>query len=290
MFKGPFLLALALLLAAGSMGLTIDDFSVNLGQTVLVTVTTPPGHGQQLVGGSASFTPGCGGGLIGCGRDLRVEFSEVSAGSQFHSDIVHSSSSTFPDEWRISVPKGGSSIFYSQYDGNDPAFDKILLTGLGTVDLTQGNATGFRIYGSSDPVTNLVVDIYDTDGLMCRGSTQTSEPQVQFQKDLPFSSFSGSCNISRAGALEVMIVAKQYYQASIYKIVTAAVNVPFPTPTPVPSPGTTGFLCCYYWNPITFSKTRFCASVSDGCPTFGGFYLVNKLTAASCSMCPDENE
>ena len=223
----------------------IDEFTVNIDQAVQITLGgTLTTSSPKVIQGSTSFTAGCGTGLVGCGRDMRIEVSEGPAGRVFTSQIFKSTTFDFAGEWSISNPKNGKSVCYLQYDGNDDKFDKILITGLGGLDFTEkGLSVGVRFYCLSDLPSVFTINIYDTNGVICTGKTSFgvftggagSYTKPQIQKDINFSAFTGSCNLKQVGAAEIQIPSTDAVDATVYQIRVFGKADPSPSRTPTPS-------------------------------------------------------
>jgi len=219
----------------------IDDFTVNQNQAVLFTLTSSiTNTSAPQTQGNSFFKANCGQGLIGCGRNMRIEVLQGEAAREFTSQIFPSN--TFPNitgEWDISNPKGGQSINYNTYDGSNTNYLQINDQGLGGVDFTEGGLSiGLRFALISDLASTFSIDIYDTNGVVCTGTAQfnvrpgQTYTESDITDDILYSSFRGNCAFTSVGAVEIQIPSGDAVDAIVYEIRGAGFPNPSASTTP----------------------------------------------------------
>jgi len=224
----------------------VDDFTNGANtHSVDITLSTDVTATDPDVVADDSFDAGTGcSGLVGCERDMSLTVILGLQGRSFSSDIFTSPASYYFDaEWAISNPKNSESETLLQYDGRDGSID-LDISGLGSVDLTVGGSVEFlRISAVSDLDTTYVFTAYSPNGNTCEadldvfqavGSYDYYESFVFFDID----DFSGNCDLTNVGAIEVSLFSNDALDAIVRQIAFVGEGVPSNTPTPsAPPPG-----------------------------------------------------
>merc|ERR1712039_571675 len=154
------------------------------------------------------------------------------AGRDFVSAILPFSNLDFPGSWDISTPKGGNADYWLQYDGGNGSRD-VDINGLGGLDLTDGGlATGLRIFAVTDQESAFYsVGIYSPDGGVCEGAVD-----IDVIIDIDFSEFTGDCDFTNVGAVDVLVPSVDGVDAVITQITGIGLPDPSASQTPAPSP------------------------------------------------------
>mgnify|MGYP005993650551 CR=1 FL=1 len=225
----------------------IDNFSVGAGSQVIdITLSETLEEGQQSINNTDSLAEqGCGGELLGCGRDMQLEVFSGLNGRNFASAIFNSSIPAFPQfvgEWAVENPKTSSSKATLQYDGTDDSFN-LDLNGLGGLDLTEGGlATDMVLAVYTDLSFVYIIQIYDTTGGLCEANLTVPATPVDYDLDdmlveIPLSEFSG-CDLENVGAMQFVLSSDDAIDALLRRISIDGLPDPSQslTPTPTPTP------------------------------------------------------
>merc|ERR1711976_529226 len=235
------LIACSLVFAQLEQKIVIDDFTVggNI-QKAIVTLGSDLFASQPNVVDTESFNePGCTG-LIGCGRDMEMRAITGFSGRSFESEIFLVTGGVFPGEWAVANPKTSESLATIQYDGQDGTF-ALSVNGLGNLDLTDGGtATDFRLSVIADLPTTYNIEIYSPDSSTCSFTLNVPATPGSYDYDdtifeISPSAFSGSCDLSNVGAIEIDIPSFDAVDAIVRTIDIIGPPDPSPTPTPTPT-------------------------------------------------------
>merc|ERR1712137_1446652 len=181
-------------------------------------------------------------GLLGCAREMYIDVYLSNAGRDFFSAILPFSNLDFEGSWDISTPKGGNADYWLQYDGSNGSRD-VDINGLGGLDLTDGGlATGLRIFAVTDQESAFYpVGIYSPNGGICEGAVDidviigTDYTRDDIANDIDFSEFTGDCDFTNVGAVDVLVPSVDGVDAVITQITGIGLPDPSPTRTPEPS-------------------------------------------------------
>jgi hypothetical protein len=250
----------------------IDDFTVGGNvQKAIVTLSADLSASDPNVIDDSSFnSPGCTG-LIGCGRDMRMEAITGFNGRTFDSEIFLITNGYFDGEWALANPKTSESIATIQYDGQDNSFN-LSLNGLGNVDITDGGLVeSLKLSVISDLPTTYTMILYSPDGSTCTADINVLAINGAYEYfdtfvEIPIGQFSGGCTLTNIGAIEITLPSNDAVDAIVRTIqftggpdpsasatptptpsrtiAPTASNTPSRTPTPTPSPSTECSLIC----------------------------------------------
>ena len=197
-----FLVMMTIVVAQNALRFTIDDFSVGQGQEVVFLLSSDQLLDMQaMVERSSFYSPLCEG-LIGCSREMNIEVTEGKKDGQFTSVISPSLDLSSQGELAVSKPASSKATVNLQYDGDNSTL--LDTTGLGGVDFTDGGlALSLRFALSTGSETHIRVKIHSVDGRLCTGNSQAQ--MLSESLDIPFTGLSGSCDLTRVGALEVSV-------------------------------------------------------------------------------------
>lgn len=134
--------------------------------------------------------------IVGGERDLQLT---VLSGN---SNLILSSGVAGGD-FTCSTPNGAAGESLLQWDGTDGDIAR-QANGLNNFDLTQQNAESFRVLIESDQPTTIQFRVY-TGAAMCSRNVQIPGDDTTNEYILDFDDFSGSCDFSNAGAVEIFV-------------------------------------------------------------------------------------
>jgi len=226
--------------------LIIDDFAAGP-QTIIITIpstltaNSPPLKQSNIVAPTGSNN------ILGGERDLELV---VSAGSK--NLILSTQISTEDNEFRISTPNGASGFSHIQWDGKDNSLT-LAPAGLGAIDFTfAGSANQFKTIIDSDHATTYTITL-TSPGKTCTAEIDVAEGAPQSTHLVNFSSFTGGCDFTKIGSVDVQVEALVAVDASltVFTVIgTPASASPAPasvsaiasvsrsnSPPPSPSPG-----------------------------------------------------
>merc|ERR1719282_2156118 len=231
---------------------SIDDFTFGVNdQEVTFTAQTAlniPDNGtpEKSVLSSRQYS-GCGNGLnsrlAGCAREMFIDIYVSNSGRDFISAILPFSNLDFPGSWDIASPKAGNADYWIQYDGADGTYD-VDTNGLGNLDLTEGGQTfGLRIFAVTDQVNAVYnIGLYSPSGGFCQGEVAidqilgTDYTRNDIANDLDFDEFSGDCDVTNIGGIDVLVPSRDGVDAIITQITGIGFPDPTPTATATPTP------------------------------------------------------
>merc|ERR1719223_1072728 len=227
-----FVLIVAFASAQDVERILIDNFRIGAGSQIIeITLSSTLQEGETSIVDTDSLAePGCGGDLLGCGRDMRLEVFSGFANRSFDSSIFDSSVPEFPQfvgEWAVENPKTSSS---EATDG-----------GLST-DLVFTVTTDLQIV--------YTVEIYDTTGGVCEANLVVERTPEDYDLDdilvdIPLSQFSG-CDLTSVGAFQFILPSDDAVDAIVRRISIdglpdpSASETPSPSRTPSPAPTQSG--------------------------------------------------
>ena len=231
---------------------SVDDFTrgsdVSNSQQVTFTATTALTESDpvQTAFNSRVYdncVSGIDAALLGCAREMYIDVYLSNAGRDFVSAILPFSNLDFEGSWDISTPKGGNADYWLQYDGGNGSRD-VDINGLGGLDLTDGGlATGLRIFAVTDQESAFYsVGIYSPNGGICEGAVDidviigTDYTRDDIANDIDFSEFTGDCDFTNVGAVDVLVPSVDGVDAVITQITGIGLPDPSASQTPAPSP------------------------------------------------------
>jgi len=163
-------------------------------------------------------------------------------GRTFSSEIFTTPSSYyFSGEWAVSNYKNSESGAVVQYDGRDNSIS-LDINGLGNLDLTQvGTSDSFIFSFISDIDTDLLIEVYSPYGNACEGYVDVSATYGSYSYSdtiyyINFNSFSGNCDFTNVGAIELSFYSYDYADYITRMFATNNLVVPSTSATPTPSP------------------------------------------------------
>jgi len=310
--RGCFLCLFVTMMVSFSCGqsgmdyIMIDDFSVG---TPTLVVVIPANPSFPII--NTAFTTDAT--IIGGERDLELYVAEGAANGVLTSGVASG-------QFTCATPNGAAGYSLLQYDGRDGSIN-LNPTGLGGVDLTSGGlAYAFRAGIEADLRTNVTITVYSYETSSCKGQIAVSGNNAVNEYFLNFSSFSGSCDFSNVGAIQVDVEMEYNTDVLITSVTTYGVLPPSPsqtrtptatqtvtpdsysasrTPAPTPSqtrtptatatptPGPMGeqSTCCLYFSSDQQYESTFCQQLYYACPAVLGFYSVGNHTVSSCNNC-----
>merc|ERR1719329_626550 len=229
-----FVLIVAFASAQDVERILIDNFRIGAGSQIIeITLSSTLQEGETSIVDTDSLAePGCGGDLLGCGRDMRLEVFSGFANRSFDSSIFDSSVPEFPQfvgEWAVENPKTSSSEATLQYDGTDNSFD---------LDITV----------TTDLQIVYTVEIYDTTGGVCEANLVVERTPEDYDLDdilvdIPLSQFSG-CDLTSVGAFQFILPSDDAVDAIVRRISIDGLPDPSasetPSPSRTPSPAASG--------------------------------------------------
>ena len=223
----------------------LDDFSNGAGaHGVSVALPADVTINDPAITDSAQFDAGSGcSGLLGCERDMSVTVFIGTQGRTFSSNIFATPPNYyFGGEWAVSYSKNSEAETILQYDGRDNSIS-LDLNGLGGIDLTDGGlVTDVRFSAIADLDLTYVLTAYSTDGSTCSIDIDVEAVSGPYSYSDTFvyssiSNFTGSCDLTNIGAIEVSIVSGDAIDTIVRQI--AFVGLPDPSITPTQSFSTT---------------------------------------------------
>jgi len=189
----------------------IDDFSVGSNSAVVVI---PSSSSFPIIQSSIYTLSGTSSRLLGGARDMILNVTSGSANR-----IV--SSSVNNNQWTVGTPTDASATVTLQWDGKDNSTD-LSVNGLGAVDLTDlGTASRFHLIAESDLATSVTVVVY-SQNQECVSEFAMSGSSGLTDFYVEFSSFSGNCNFSAVGAIELSAKAASDVDARFTFFATAS--------------------------------------------------------------------
>jgi len=205
--------------------LVIDDFAAGA-QTIIITIPSSP---QFPVSDFDIVAPTTANNILGGERDLELV---VDAGSK---NLILSTQVSITDkEYRISTPNGASGFSHIQWDGKDNSLT-LDANGLGAIDFTfAGSANQFKSIIDSDHATTYTITV-SSPGKTCSAEIDVGEDEGETTHLTNFNEFTGGCDFTKIGAIEIQVEAFVAVDASLK--IFSVIGVPPPSPTPVsPSP------------------------------------------------------
>jgi len=248
-----FVLIVAFASAQDVERILIDNFRIGAGSQIIeITLSSTLQEGETSIVDTDSLAePGCGGDLLGCGRDMRLEVFSGFANRSFDSSIFDSSVPEFPQfvgEWAVENPKTSSSEATLQYDGTDNSFD-LDINGLGGIDATDGGLSTDLVFTvTTDLQIVYTVEIYDTTGGVCEANLVVERTPEDYDLDdilvdIPLSQFSG-CDLTSVGAFQFILPSDDAVDAIVRRISIDGLPDPSasetPSPSRTPSPAASG--------------------------------------------------
>merc|ERR1712063_32445 len=217
---------------------SVDDFTrgsdVSNSQQVTFTATTALTESDpvQTAFNSRVYdncVSGIDAALLGCAREMYIDVYLSNAGRDFVSAILPFSNLDFEGSWDISTPKGGNADYWLQYDGGNGSRD-VDINGLGGLDLTDEESAFYS------------VGIYSPNGGICEGAVDidviigTDYTRDDIANDIDFSEFTGDCDFTNVGAVDVLVPSVDGVDAVITQITGIGLPDPSASQTPAPSP------------------------------------------------------
>jgi len=193
--------------------ITIDDFTVG---TNNLFVQIPPSPAFPLTANDFFTDTGAGAShLLGDERDLILIVNSGGVGSIVTSQAF---SDADPPNWTTSCPQDGAGQGILQWDGKDGGSTSIAFTGLGGIDLTSGgNGDAFHASLTTDIDTSYTFDVYSSSSAKCTTTVAIpGNPGVNVDKIVSYSSFTGSCDFSKAGAIVLTVAADNNVDSTLF--------------------------------------------------------------------------
>jgi len=201
--------------------LIIDDFAAGP-QTIITTI---PDAAAFPLKQSNIVAPSGTNNILGGERDLELV---VDAGSK--NLILSTQVSTQDKEFRISTPNGASGFSHIQWDGKDNSLT-LAPAGLGAIDFTfTGSANQFKTIVDSDHATVYTVTL-TSPGKTCSAEVNVDEDAGEQTHLINFSSFTGGCDFTKIGSVDLQVEAFVAVDASV-KIFSVIGTQPSPSPAP----------------------------------------------------------
>ena len=224
----------------------IDNFANGAStQGIVITLQSDIGNGDPFLEDSSIYDAGTGcTGLIGCERDMTLTVYRGLEGRVFTSSIYSITGfNYFSGEWAVSNPKNCESGAVVQYDGRDNS-NYLDLNGLGNLDLTQGGKiNSFILDVVSDLETQLDINVYSPNGVMCTGYLDVPGTYGSYSYSdtiyyIRFDSFYGNCAFTNVGAIELSLHSYDAidFITRMFGTYYLGVSSTSATPTPSPSP------------------------------------------------------
>ena len=183
----------------------IDDFAIDT-PTILVIIPSNPVY--PIV--EYTSTNGSNSRIIGGERDLSITVvsgapnliltAGVSGGQYFYST---------PNQMT------GSALL--QWDGNDDS-TTLNPTGLGGIDFTQYGGSAIEASILTDFPTVITFTLYSSSNETCKRTITATGDNKQHQYILNYVDFSGNCNFTKIGAVEIVIEASDNIDILIYYV------------------------------------------------------------------------
>jgi hypothetical protein len=220
----------------------IDDFTVGGNIQKSIVSLSSDLTGPPSVINDSTFNEGGCSGLIGCGRDMRMEAITGFGGRSFESEIFLVSGGYFFGEWAVANPKTSSSVATIQYDGQDGAFGTLNLNGLGPTDITDGGlVTTLKLSIITDLPSTYNIVLYSPNGSTCTTSVSALAINGAYNYfdtfvEIPIGNFVGSCTLSSIGAIEISLPSSDAVDAIVRTIQFTGPPDPSPSATPTPTP------------------------------------------------------
>jgi len=175
-------------------------------------------------------------GLLGGERDLIVTMSS-GANKILSSEVTPSEVAAWVTG-APSAPTSGTAVM--QWDGKDGS-PNLSVNGLGGIDFVQGGlAKQLRLEISNDQATSYTVLVTTIGGGQCtfvqqlNAATVLPPPIVNYT--ILFTQFSGNCDFTKVGAVQITIDALPDVDTSLYSFAVNGPNVATTTQTPTRSP------------------------------------------------------
>jgi len=292
---------------------SIDDFSVSSPSLIIISpdggVSSPISINETVTGAVYK--------IIGRERDLQLTMTSGSG------NLVATASVT-QDDFYVSFPNSASGYSLLQYDGPDGSMN-LNPSGLGKIDFTTFGGYALHTFIRSDLATNVKFSLFSGSVYnVCNRTLNIPGNNENTEYYVDFSSFSGACDFTSIGAVEVSVFASDNIDLSFSSLDVVAplpssssTTTPFfrppsashtPTPTPTPTPTRTTYpsssntptctptptrtphnegkyACCLYYSKTENYESAFCQKQNYLCPPIYDFYPVTNETVSSCSDC-----
>lgn len=181
--------------------------------------------------------------ILGGERDLQYSVTFGTTNRVFSSSVTSG-------EWEISTPNGGDGFVNMQYDGLDGGSMNLKPNGLIGVqgntdgfDLTEiGKTIAFHVIAQTDHNTTYTFDVYSPDGSKCEAVIDVPGGTVTTDTFVYFVNFTGTCDFTKVGAIEVFVDALENVDTITTLFTTYGApdtlpsNSPSPGSSPSPSP------------------------------------------------------
>jgi len=215
------LLALCVFAQSKTDLLIIDDFQSGL-QTIIIEI---PANNNSLPITMTDFASPSGNNvnILGGERDLELVVQTGAPNLILTAQIL-------TGQFAVSTPNGASGFSTVQWDGKDNSIN-LNSQGLGGIDFTfSGNAAELRATLDSDHATTFTITVVSMDGKQCVLELDVAEGSAAKDYTASYKDFSGNCDFTNVGAIEVTIDASLAVDAdmelfSVFGVVPA-------TPTP----------------------------------------------------------
>lgn len=214
--------------------IVIDDFEVT--QDLFVISTGAIGSGDPAQTNESSVNQNSQGTILGGARDMSITMTQAPGQNSALTSNIGGG------EWANAVPVGGAGIIFIQYDGTDGTIN-LDQNGLGGIDLTNNLGSEVFVTIRSDLVATYTMFFYSASGgNPCTVDFDVPAGDVETEFEFEFDSdFSGACDFSNVGAIEVEADANERVD-SVMTFFGVRGDIPTtasvtPTPTRTPSPG-----------------------------------------------------
>jgi len=222
--------------------ITIDDFTVGI-NNIFVEIPSSPAF--PLIDNDFFTDDGSGAShLLGDERDLILIVNSGGVGSIVTSQAF---SDATPPNWTTSCPEDGAGQGVLQWDGKDGGSPTIAFTGLGGIDITAGGGDAFHAFLTTDIDTSYTFDVYTSSSAKCTTVVAIpGNPGVNVDKIVTFSSFTGSCDFTKVGAIVLTVAANDNVDSTLFFLKTSGTPAaPPPSGAPTPAPSVVGSLQWY---------------------------------------------
>lgn len=196
----------------------IDPFTAT---TSLLIVTTPASGDFDPQIATASTQSNS---IIGGERDIQL--TALSGNSLVFSTSVNNG------VWDISTPQRGSGFSFLQYDGVDGDIE-VDEEGLNSLNLISDFGSAFRIVYLVDEDTDITLVVYGNGNVCDRVIPVDGIPGNNLQESIiSFASFTGNCDFSDIGAIEIYVAGFVNVDFALTTFVTYGEVAPTPSRTP----------------------------------------------------------
>jgi len=201
----------------------IDDFSIGV-RTIVIEI---PDNADFPITDTAIYTDPSSAPptLLGGERDLQLTAEEGPAGRILTSGVS-------AGEWNVAAPNSARGFAVMQWDGKDNSLT-LDNNGLGGLDFTDGGlADRFRAVIETDIDTIYSFTVRSPNGGECNNDVSIPGTQSSAEYFIDFSAFSGNCDFTSVGAVEILLEAFDNVDSVFELFATNGFEDPSPSPAP----------------------------------------------------------